>query len=279
MRWPSEATDASILSRRCSTGGITALTEVLKEFSTSSTPPDLRGIEPFVASVDMAARSEYGFQELWEFLLAYRRFIRDQEGFADVATRFAKFFDTAAPVWWQGAAGIFANCAFLLCGFQAISQVVEEKSAHLPFATLFRILVLAIGAASAFYCLVVIGTAIAGPWQSLPPHSLAFVEATKLLYWGDRLVPLVLAIAMLSLAKTWNGVFLAEVARIAPKGKVGLATAGSAFITFLAYSFGPFVFATSVSTIGAYGPVYAGVSALGIVAAIALLIAGRMRKP
>ena len=81
------------------------------------------------------------------------------------------------------------------------------------------------------------------------------------------------------LATTWNGVFLAEVARIAPKGKVGLATAGSAFITFLAYSFGPFVFATSVSTIGAYGPVYAGVSALGIVAAIALLIAGRMRKP
>ncbi len=129
-------------------------------------------------------------------------------GFQGKASNLEPLFPTAAPVWWQGAAGIFANCAFLLCGFQAISQVVEEKSAHLPFATLFRILVLAIGAASAFYCLVVIGTAIAGPWQSLPPHSLAFVEATKLLYWGDRLVPLVLAIAMLSLAKTWNGVFL-----------------------------------------------------------------------
>lgn len=112
------------------------------------------------------------------------------------------------PVWWQGAAGIFANCAFLLCGFQAINQVVEEKSAHVPFADLFRILVLAIAAAAGFYCLVVIGTAITMPWQSLPPHSLAFVEATKLLPWGQVLVPVVLIIAMLSLVKTWNGVFL-----------------------------------------------------------------------
>jgi len=120
----------------------------------------------------------------------------------------APLLPAAAPVWWQGAAGIFANCAFLLCGFQAINQVVEEKSAHVPFADLFRILVLAIAAAAGFYCLVVIGTAITMPWQSLPPHSLAFVEATKLLPWGQVLVPVVLIIAMLSLVKTWNGVFL-----------------------------------------------------------------------
>lgn len=80
------------------------------------------------------------------------------------------------------------------------------------------------------------------------------------------------------LATTWNGVFLAEVARIAPKGKIGVATAGSAFITFLAYSFGPMIFAKSVSAVGAYGPVYAGVSMLGLVAAVALLIAGYLRK-
>lgn len=91
------------------------------------------------------------------------------------------------------------------------------------------------------------------------------------------------AIAMLFgvtgiLATTWNGVFLAEVARIAPKGKVGVATAGSAFITFLAYSFGPIAFAKGVSLTGAYGPVYAGVSALGLVAAAALLIVGRRPK-
>jgi amino acid transporter len=112
------------------------------------------------------------------------------------------------PVWWEGAAGIFANCAFLLCGFQAVSQVVEEKSARLPFSTLFRILVLTVVAASGFYCVVVVGTAVMMPWPSLPPHSLAFVEVSRLLPAGQVLVPLVLVIAILSLLKTWNGCFL-----------------------------------------------------------------------
>ena len=44
------------------------------------------------------------------------------------AANMAPLLPASEPVWWQGAAGIFANCAFLLCGFQAISQVVEEKS-------------------------------------------------------------------------------------------------------------------------------------------------------
>jgi APA family basic amino acid/polyamine antiporter len=120
----------------------------------------------------------------------------------------APLLPAAQPVWWQGAAGIFANCAFLLCGFQAISQVVEEKSARVPFQAVFRILVLAISAAAGFYCLVVLATGIMMPWPILPPQSLAFVEATKLLPAGQMLVPLVLLIAMMSLVKTWNGVFL-----------------------------------------------------------------------
>ena len=112
------------------------------------------------------------------------------------------------PVWWEGAAAIFANCAFLLCGFQAVSQVVEEKSAHLPFSTLFRILVLTVVAAAGFYCVMVLGTAIMMPWLSLPPNSLAFVEVSRLLPGGQVLVPLVLLVAILSLLKTWNGCFL-----------------------------------------------------------------------
>ncbi len=112
------------------------------------------------------------------------------------------------PVWWKGAAGIFANCAFLLCGFQAINQLVEEKSDRLAFGTVFRILVLSVGAAALFYCLVSIATAIVIPWRALPAHSLAFVEAARLLPGGQALVSLVLVIAIMSLLKTWNGVFL-----------------------------------------------------------------------
>jgi len=133
----------------------------------------------------------------------------------------APLLPAANPVWWQGAAGIFANCAFLLCGFQAISQVIEEKSDRMSFQTVFRILILAIGAATGFYCLVVIATGSMISWPQLPANSLAFVEGARLLPWGQVLAPLVLLAAMFSLAKTWNGVFL-----MASRTMIALARAG-----------------------------------------------------
>jgi hypothetical protein len=94
---------------------------------------------------------------------------------------------------------------------------------------------------------------------------------------GDWSYPAIVAVFACAgfFATTWNGVFLAEVARIAPKGQIGTATAGSAFITFIAYFSGPFIFAKMVSAIGAYGPVFAGLAMLGLVAAAALFVAGR----
>ena len=117
-------------------------------------------------------------------------------------------FPAAGPVWWQGALGIFAQCAFLLCGFQAISQMVEERASHISLRLVFRILVLAIGAATVFYCLVVVATATATPWSVLTGGKLAFVDAARTLVWGHVLAPAVLLTAMLSLVKTWNGVFM-----------------------------------------------------------------------
>ncbi len=117
-------------------------------------------------------------------------------------------FPISAPVWWQGALGIFAQCAFLLCGFQAVSQLVEERSAHVSLRWVFWILILAIGTATTFYCLVVIATAAATPWSTMSGGRLAFVEAARSLSWGPVLAPMVLLTAMLSLVKTWNGVFM-----------------------------------------------------------------------
>jgi basic amino acid/polyamine antiporter, APA family len=124
------------------------------------------------------------------------------------AENLSPIFPQVHPVWWQGAARIFGDCAFLLGGFQSISQLVEEKSAHIPFRLVLKILVISIGAASLFYCSVVVGTAVSVPWPDLPAHSLAFVEAARLLPGGSIIVPLVLVVAMISLLKTWNAVFL-----------------------------------------------------------------------
>jgi len=51
---------------------------------------------------------------------------------------------------------------------------------------------------------------------------------------------------------SWNGVYLAEVARLAPDGRVGEATAGSTFFTFLGYAAGPAAFAFLVATGAGY---------------------------
>jgi MFS family permease len=51
---------------------------------------------------------------------------------------------------------------------------------------------------------------------------------------------------------SWNGISLAEVARLAPPGKVAEATAGSTIFVFLGYVAGPSIFATLVSLTGSW---------------------------
>ena len=51
---------------------------------------------------------------------------------------------------------------------------------------------------------------------------------------------------------SWNGISLAEVARLAPLGKVADATAGSTIFVFLGYVAGPSIFAALVSLTGSW---------------------------
>ena len=61
-------------------------------------------------------------------------------------------------------------------------------------------------------------------------------------------------------ATSWNGVYLAEIARLAPKARVGDATAGSTFFVFVAYSAAPVAFSMAVSAFGRYGASFAVVA-------------------
>lgn len=106
--------------------------------------------------------------------------------------------------------------------------------------------------------------------------SAAVLAGTALL---DAAMPwwLVLAAAAVTGASavSWNGVYLAEVARIAPAGKVGEATSASSFFTFTGYAAGPAVFSLMVEGLGRYEPVFLGFAALPATAALALLAVRR----
>lgn len=54
-------------------------------------------------------------------------------------------------------------------------------------------------------------------------------------------------------AASWNGIYLAEVARMVPRDRVADATSGSTLFTFLGYVAGPALFALLVKTSGGWG--------------------------
>lgn len=71
-------------------------------------------------------------------------------------------------------------------------------------------------------------------------------------------------------AVSWNGIYLAEVARLVPRNQVSEATSGSTVFTFLGYVFGPALFALAVPASGGWAlPMDAIAIQLALVAALA----------
>jgi MFS family permease len=69
---------------------------------------------------------------------------------------------------------------------------------------------------------------------------------------------------------SWNGVYLAELAHVAPPGKIGEATAGASLLTFVGYVLGPAVFAMIVDHTESYRIAFALAALLPASAVIVL---------
>ncbi|SMF77202.1 Nitrate/nitrite transporter NarK [Tistlia consotensis] len=83
-----------------------------------------------------------------------------------------------------------------------------------------------------------------------------------------------------SVVAGWNGVLLAEVARRAPAGRVGEASAGSAILMFTGFVLGPAAFAGILTTGGSFAAgllVLAAVPCAALVASLVWLPVGRRR--
>ena len=70
---------------------------------------------------------------------------------------------------------------------------------------------------------------------------------------------------------SWNGVFLAEVARLAPEGRVSEVTAGTTLLTFLGYVAAPAAFTAAIPVLGGYGPCFLAIAVLPLVSVAVLL--------
>lgn len=85
-----------------------------------------------------------------------------------------------------------------------------------------------------------------------------------------------LALVFGATATGWNGVYLAEVARLAPPGMAGVLTGGTLFFTFCGAFAGPTVFAAVASLTRRVGDGYLFMGAL--LAALGLLLLWRQRR-
>jgi len=74
---------------------------------------------------------------------------------------------------------------------------------------------------------------------------------------------------------SWNGVFLAEVSQLASDGKVGDATAGATFFTFIGYGVGPAAFGALLTYGGSYQSAFAILAAVPLGGILALGLAAR----
>jgi MFS family permease len=69
----------------------------------------------------------------------------------------------------------------------------------------------------------------------------------------------------------WNGIYLAEVARLAPAGSAGLVTGGALSVTFLGIVIGPALFSLVVGASDSYRLAFLGTACCAAVAAITIL--------
>ena len=84
------------------------------------------------------------------------------------------------------------------------------------------------------------------------------------------------AVALGVTAVGWNGVFLAELTRLAPQGRIGDVTGGSSFFTFLGVVVTPPLFHFALGVTSSYGATYALFGIAPLCVGVVLLLTARI---
>jgi MFS family permease len=122
--------------------------------------------------------------------------------------------------------------------------------------------------------------AVADRW--VPPRRMLGLLGAMMAFCGlgvagfsaDWPLPAVILVSALfgASAVGWNGVYLAQVARLAPPGRVGAITGGTQFFTFIGAVAAPPLFGFMVGLAGSYGKAYLAFCLLPALAGLRLLL-------
>jgi amino acid transporter len=111
---------------------------------------------------------------------------------------------------------------YFMAGFESIPKASEEARPDLPAGTLSRTITLAVVAGGLFYVLVIAVVAWVYPWTDLVTHHLGTEAAFARAFGTVWIARLILAGALLSLFKIFNGNLVAATRLLYALGRRGL---------------------------------------------------------
>lgn len=111
---------------------------------------------------------------------------------------------------------------YFMTGFESIPKASEEARADLDLGTLSRMILVAVLAGGMFYVLVVAVVAWVYPWNDLVTQHLGTETAFARAFGSPWIARLILAGALLSLFKVFNGNFVAATRLLYALGRRGL---------------------------------------------------------
>jgi amino acid transporter len=133
----------------------------------------------------------------------------------------------------DGAAGALVSTLlvlqvvpYFLVGFEAIPKCSEEAAPDFNPRSFTAITLLALGAGTLFYVAVIAVVALLYPWRELTRQPFATAFAFERAFGSPLLVRVILAGALLSLVKVFNGNFLAATRLLFALGRRGLLPGG-----------------------------------------------------
>jgi basic amino acid/polyamine antiporter, APA family len=111
---------------------------------------------------------------------------------------------------------------YFMTGFESIPKASEEARADLAPRTLSRMIMLAVVAGGLFYVLVIAAVSWVYPWRDLVQQHLGTEAAFARAFGSPWIARLILAGALLSLLKVFNGNFVAATRLVYALGRRGL---------------------------------------------------------
>jgi len=142
--------------------------------------------------------------------------------FGDVAN-LQPYFSEPTDGWpMLGIFAVFATTPFWFSGFDTIPQAMGEIADRRRLYLVPRVILLAIGCALVFYCLIILSTSMAMPRDELLNLDLPTAGAFAAIFGSSAVGKVVLIAGLCGLISTWNAAFFATTRLIYALGRARL---------------------------------------------------------